>query len=271
MPAVNHVTGDDGVNILLGGAGVDHIIGMGASDFLISFSDDDVLKGGDGFDKLFADSGNDVLLGGDGEDKVNGGSGDDRMYGDGYGGGGGDALGFDDWMHGSSGNDYLQAGGGNDLVFGGLDDDTVLGGAGNDIVFGDRFGGGAGGAEGGSDLVDGGQGSDYVQGGAGDDIGRWSASGNFGFQDFYDGGADIDTLLLQFTDAQWTSLNSGPITISQDLDDFEVFLLAETSPITGEASGAVFSFQSVGLDVMRFEAVEVQVDGITIDTDTYFV
>jgi len=96
---------------------------------------------------------------------------------------------------GSNGNDLLTGTAGNDTINSGNGDDTVNGGAGSDSL-----NGGAG-----DDTLDGGSGSDQLNGGSGNDTLIYNVSENAaaGTKDVYTGGAGVDTLLLQFTRAQW--------------------------------------------------------------------
>jgi Ca2+-binding RTX toxin-like protein len=92
-----YAQGDDGSDILNGGAG------------------DDVLVGGLQPDQLFGNDGNDKLAGEGGNDYLLGGAGKDDLFGQG-------------------GRDTLSGAGGNDRLFGGNDADRCLGGAGNDAA-----------------------------------------------------------------------------------------------------------------------------------------
>ena len=96
--------GDDGSDILFGGAGNDVLVGGAGRDILIGNDGNDFLSGGDDNDILIGGNGNDVLLGGDGNDVLSGGA----------------------------GNDTLLAGDGNDVLNGGADTDFLDGGSGQD-------------------------------------------------------------------------------------------------------------------------------------------
>ncbi|MBT8169830.1 cadherin-like domain-containing protein [Falsiruegeria litorea] len=73
----------------------------------------------------------------------------------------------------------------------------------------------------------------------------------------YKGSAGVDTLELQLTTEEWLTL--AP-TLQQELDDYLVFLVANTNP-SGQANGKSFTFDSLGLQVKQFEAVRIVVDG----------
>lgn len=103
------VYGNNGANVLTGGA---------ASNVLLGFAGNDTLNGLGGDDQLLGMDGNDALEGGNGVDRLEGGI----------------------------GNDYLDGGAGNDVLLGGTGDDiyivdnsndliTELGGEGFDIVY----------------------------------------------------------------------------------------------------------------------------------------
>lgn len=120
------------------------------------------------------------------------------------------ALGGDDDITGSGGNDLLFLGTGDDIAVGGDGDDLISGGSGNDTVQGgdgaDILAGGLG-----DDLIEGGAGNDVLidgigtdtlDGGTGDDIfiffdnallGADTANGD---QDSFDGGSGQDALVV---------------------------------------------------------------------------
>ncbi|MDR6821138.1 T1SS-143 domain-containing protein, partial [Neorhizobium sp. 2083] len=89
-------TSDNGLGILIDGAGGNDTIGGGAAA--------DTLKGGDGNDLISGLGGNDILEGGAGSDEI--------------------------W--GGAGNDTINGGSGNDNITGGLGNDTIDGGTGGD-------------------------------------------------------------------------------------------------------------------------------------------
>ncbi|WP_051206324.1 proprotein convertase P-domain-containing protein [Sporomusa ovata] len=128
------VVGDKGVTINLaqaeveiaqGGRGNDVIIGGGTSSVFIDGQDgDDILIGG---------AANDAIAGGDGKDYIDGGYGNDVLRGQRgrdtiYGGGG------DDYIDGGDEDDSLYGGSGNDVIKGASGDDYIDGGDGTDVV-----------------------------------------------------------------------------------------------------------------------------------------
>ena len=165
------LSGNNGDDILVGGADNDVLSGGAGNDLLIGGAGDDDLFGdidwvptslnwsgslvantlayapvignahpsGEGADR----SGNDIIYAGAGNDRAWGGLGDDILYGE-------------------AGSDYLHGNGGNDNLFGGSDDDFLWG---DSIeLAGDTE------TEPGDDYLDGGDGNDYLNGGDGNDI-----------------------------------------------------------------------------------------------------
>jgi Ca2+-binding RTX toxin-like protein len=122
----DRIAGDDGVNVLDGGAGNDRIDGGDGND---------ILRGGDGNDRLRGQDGDDQLFGGDGDDRLegggrgfntlDGGAGNDRLFG---GNGDGEMFGGDgdDVIDGQQGDDLIRGGAGNDILTGGEGADTFL-------------------------------------------------------------------------------------------------------------------------------------------------
>lgn len=82
---------------------------------------------------------------------------------------GGAATTGEDFIYGSSEDDYLSGGGGDDVVDGNGGDDQLFGGSGDDVVRGDD-GNDTIGAGSGDDWASGGRGGDTIRGGGGDDI-----------------------------------------------------------------------------------------------------
>ena len=101
------LSGGDGDDVLIGGAGGDQISGGDG---------DDLLEGGEGADSLSGGDGADRLLGGDGDDTLTGGEGLDRLTG-------------------GAGNDTLDGGAGSDILEGGAGNDTLTGVAFDTIVY----------------------------------------------------------------------------------------------------------------------------------------
>lgn len=106
--------GDDGKNMLTGGADNDLIRGFEQQDTLSGGLGNDALYGGEGVDSLSGEGGDDWLDGGNGKDMLFGGDGNDMLWG-------------------RNGADELNAGDGNDCLWGGEGADSFSGGAGNDI------------------------------------------------------------------------------------------------------------------------------------------
>jgi hypothetical protein len=137
----------------------------------------------------FRGDGNDFIVGTSHDDFVLAGGGNDHAQ---LGAG-------DDIMFCGLGNDVADGGAGSDLVSGGTGDDRLSGGAGTDVLAGnagnDRLDGGAG-----NDALIDGLGSDRLFGGAGND---WFFAtqakilgGNGSDSDYFDGGAGFDTLAV---------------------------------------------------------------------------
>jgi serralysin len=144
----NTLTGNSGLNLLIGWGGIDTINGGAARDSIFGVEGDDVLNGEAGVDYIVAGNGNDTLNGGadademygeDGNDTLDGGStfdtdimvagaGDDTLFGN-------SGLGDFDFMYGDQGNDIFYVDTPADLVF-------EQAGQGNDTVFANINGGG---------------------------------------------------------------------------------------------------------------------------------
>ena len=99
----NTLTGNEGVNLLLGWDGADTISGGGGND---------VVYGVSGADSMFGDAGIDVLVAGEGNDALDGGANADLLFGE-------------------EGNDVLYGGGGfvTDILVGGTGEDVLDGSA----------------------------------------------------------------------------------------------------------------------------------------------
>ena len=239
------ISGGDGNDQLRGGKGDDILDGGEGDDKLFGGKDNDILNGGNGNDHLGGGSGNDILDGGEGDDKLNGGDGNDELFG-------------------GAGNDDLRGGKGDDLLEGGEGDDSLRGGSGNDMLFGgagnDTLRGGKD-----DDLLIGGAGNDRVSGGKGDDILVYNVGDNVGASDTYFGGADFDTLQLEFSASEWAALNGDLGAISSELISFKDFITENTDETTGQTNGRAFQFESIGLQARKIEDFEVYVAGQLID------
>lgn len=196
----DQLTGNFGVNQILGGPGDDLIFGLARNDWIEGNAGMDLIFGGVGDDTIDGGSENDVIYGEDGDDLIRGGDGDDTIYGNQgadeiygdrdtdliYGNDGPDRL-FggdgDDVMHGNDGDDFIEGNRGRDLVWGGTGNDRIYGNEGNDRLFGqtgdDHIIGGPG-----RDILIGDIGNDELLGGSGDDLISGGADNSNGFLEF---------------------------------------------------------------------------------------
>lgn len=102
--------------------GDDHLSYLGtASANLFGEDGDDVLVGGAGINALAGGAGDDEITGGSGKNTIDGGGGKDTLT----------AGPMGDWLDGGSGDDHFIAGAGNDTMVGGPDDDTFTWVSGN--------------------------------------------------------------------------------------------------------------------------------------------
>ncbi|MDD5385164.1 MAG: Ig-like domain-containing protein, partial [Gallionella sp.] len=196
----NVITGNDGINVLSGGAGDDTyyvqtvgdtvIEGAGNGydrvytnvDFLLSGNteflslndgavigigddSDNIIEGNRANNVLEGRAGNDHLDGYAGNDTISGGDGNDTIYG-----------GYDSYYQDENGwglisnSDVLDGGAGDDNIDGGSGNDTISGGTGNDVLFGGYDDGGEGADPlPNNDTIDGGEGDDSIDGGSGAD------------------------------------------------------------------------------------------------------
>lgn len=282
----------DGDDQLAGGDGDDGLYGDAGDDVLIGGAGGDFLDGGDGNDILIGDEGaapsanpdlpaqlsvrgspqvsgtfDDWLIGGAGDDLIFGGLGDDLLSGNEgndrlYGGDGRDTLkggDGDDLLDGGDGNDQLKGEAGDDALFGGGGNDKLKGGAGNDWIYGgagkDKLDGGKG-----HDALDGGGGGDKVKAGAGNDQATYTMAENTGARDDYRGGKGYDTLMLEFTKAEWFRAD-----VQADVAEYLQFLADHTNPHSGQANGASFHFTAFDLTARQFEDLRVFVDGVELN------
>lgn len=217
---IEHVTGTQYADRLIGDAAANHLRGLGKNDMFIASLGADTLDGGEGRDWVsYIDASDSVLVdltaglgsiglfdehiligieginGSHQSDTITGSPNDDTIYG----------MGGSDWLIGSSGRDDYIGGGGKDTVsyevssaavfaslatggYGGLalgDSykaiENLSGGAQSDVISGNAAKNRLWGLEG-NDTLDGMAGNDRLLGGAGDD--------------FLDGGADHDIALF---------------------------------------------------------------------------
>ncbi|OWJ66131.1 calcium-binding protein [Inquilinus limosus] len=120
----DHLSGDDGRNIIGGELGNDTIVGNGGDDSLSGEGGDDSLDGGDGNDRLVGGDGVDTIHGDTGNDSVDAGTGNDQVFGEAG----------DDNLYGGAGADTLDGGDGNDILEGGAGADALIGAAGIDTA-----------------------------------------------------------------------------------------------------------------------------------------
>lgn len=254
------VTGGIGSDYLgSGGENPSHLTGQEGDDALISGAGDDTLDGGEGDDTLYSGSGNDILNGGEGDDDLSSGEGNDTLTG----GEGNDTFAFatnggddviTDFTPGEdkisinvystdsqydisydpeTGNSTITYEGGSITVegaqitgddiamraFGTSGDDDMRGGVGNDYFR----------SQGGSDTISGGAGDDVINdrgivlqggsddvafGGEGNDTYIWTPT--LSGSDTFDGGEGHDTLQLDLGDGMSVedAFNAGTIQIA---------------------------------------------------------
>ena len=164
LPADTTIYGTDAADRLVGTPQIDVIIARGGDDTIIGRESGDILYAGEGDDRVVAGDGDDAVFGETGDDVIFAGAGNDSVFG-------------------GEGNDQLFGEEGDDALFGEEGDDTLEGGSGRDVLDGGT----------GDDNLSGGGDADLVSGGDGDD--RIIADADE-VSDVYDGGSDMDTLVL---------------------------------------------------------------------------
>lgn len=115
----------DGDDVLIGTRVRDDIVAHGGSDIVDGLAGDDLIDGGDGDDVIFGGSGHDLIFAGNGDDFIDAGDGDDIVFA----GSGNDVViggDGDDVIHGEAGNDSLNAGSGDDVADAGDGDDVFV-------------------------------------------------------------------------------------------------------------------------------------------------
>lgn len=148
------------------------------------------------------------------------------------------------------GDDTIEAGDGHDIVFAGRGNDLIYGMDGNDLLVG-----GAG-----DDTLVGGDGADILIGGSGDDLGVFNLSQNLGqlvADDYYDGGEGFDVLRIELTGDQWS--DEG---VRAEIRAFLDYLRAVED---GNAVMETYHLELLGLTVVNVEAVDLTVDGFSVD------
>ncbi len=113
-PIASYMRGNEGADVLIGGAGFDDLNGNAGSDTINAGRGDDWVVGGKDSDLLFGEDGADLVYGNLGNDTCDGGAGSDTVRG------GQDA----DVVRGGAGDDYLSGDRGNDTMVGGLGADV---------------------------------------------------------------------------------------------------------------------------------------------------
>ena len=114
----------------------------------------------------------------------------------------------------------------------------------------------------GTDIVRSGAGDDLVNLGGGADEAVYTMADNINGTDVdvYQGGNGVDTLTLNFTNAEWLN----PL-VQTDIANYLAFQADQTDPSTSEADSAVFQFTAFNLSASEFEAINVIVDGVVLD------
>ena len=293
----NTITATSGNNTITSGAGVDTVtvtsgnntidVGDGANTVTAAWGNN-VILGGDGIDTVTTGDGNNIIRVGNGANTVTTGAGVDQVYTgvdiDTITSGAGD-----DEIHILGGTDTITAGAGTDTLF--VDFSAAAGAVTMSALAGTASAGYAGnisgigvatfaGVEnfditsgsfndvittgGGTDVVHAGGGSDTVNLAGGNDEAIYTMAANAGAIDVYQGGAGVDTLTLEFTEAEW--LSSG---VQTDIANYLQFISDHTDSLSSEADSAVFQFTAFNLSASEFEALNVIVDGVELDPSDY--
>jgi hypothetical protein len=258
----NTVNAGDGANTITTGAGDDTVTGGSGVDTITTGAGDDVVDAGNGANTITTGAGNDIVYSGIDIDTITTGAGDDTIH----------IMGGTDTIIAGADTDTLIA----DLslatsavsinalagnvaagyagnisglgiaTFTGVENFEITSGDFNDtITTGD-----------GTDIIRSGAGSDIVNLAGGNDEAIYTMAANTGASDVYQGGAGVDTLTLEFTEAEW--LSAG---VQADIVDYLAFQAANT----GGENSAVFQFNAFNLSVSEFEALNVTVNGVVFD------
>ena len=186
------------------------------------------------------------------------------------------AMGGDDSLTGSDGNDFgamgdgadmADMGAGNDIVYGDAGADTLLGGLGDDLLLGgvgdDQISGGAGNdamtGDAGNDVLTGGLGSDTIYGAEGDDFlsgydtagggaaGLTAADG----ADVLSGGAGNDTLLMGHGDTATGGEDADIFAFDARFDDGDARMTVTDFDPNSDALQLLYtpSFDSDGAEI----------------------
>jgi VCBS repeat-containing protein len=142
---------------------------------------------------------------------------------------------------------------------------TATGSSGSDVLIASSSGSTIS-AGSGNDTLYGGAGSDRLSGDSGDDLFYYNITQNSaGTTDVYTGGSGIDTVLIQYTLAQWLDATN-----QQQITAYLAHLQNVTNATTGQvsngsASDFTFHFGSSTLTLQMMEHLRVTVDGVELD------
>lgn len=217
----------DGHDEIFGAKFDDFLVGARGNDILRGRGGEDELRGGQGSDTLAGDAGDDALKGAAGADALRGGRGDDTLLG----GKGRDELrggDDDDRLVGAGADDQLYGDNGADTLRGGAGDDRLSGGRGADRLLGDL----------GDDTLLGGAGADTLIAGTGDD----TLTGGSGADRFVFRSNDASNLILDYTDGVDKIAANG-----------------------ADGFADLFIFERNGDAVIRYDGVEITLDGVDSD------
>lgn len=290
----NTITATSGNNIITSGGGADTITltsgnnwidaGAGANT-IVATSGINLINTGDGADTITTGGvagGGNIIHAGNGANTITTGAGDDIVF---------TGVNVDTVALGA-GNDTVHIMGGADKIAGGAGNDTLIadfsaalaavtvnatgpaGNAGNNSGLGianfagiENFEITSGDFD---DLISTGDGSDFIRSGKGGDTvlaggGADSVVYTMGEKDASDadifkGGDGIDTLTLELTRAEWFQAD-----VQKNIADYKVFLAENTDSVTDEANIKIFEFTAFNLSASEFEALNIVVDGVTLD------
>ncbi|MES9857436.1 MAG: VCBS domain-containing protein, partial [Sedimenticola sp.] len=218
----DHLEGDQGDDIIMGGDGKDEIEGGKGDDELYGEKGNDDIDGGEGDDLLSGGSGNDELDGGEGDDVLKGGDGNDELEGD-------DG---NDLLVGGAGNDELKGGEGDDILYAGSGKDTMDGGKGDDTFV----------ASEGKDTAEGGEGNDTFTAEIVDGSDYFSGGNGEGWTDVIQLNADVAP--GDDPDNPWVIEVDGE-QVQYDIADHALSLNPDTSGVVTFADGSELSFDGV--------------------------
>jgi VCBS repeat-containing protein len=281
----NHITSGYGVDTITVTSGDNTIVAGDGANTITATSGENTITTGDGVDTITAGDGGNFIIAGAGANTITTGAGNDTVYTgvdvDTITTGAGDDL-----IHITGGTDTVTAGAGSDTLnavfsaatdavttalagtlaagytgnisgvgvatFAGVENFDITSGSFNDVITtGD-----------GTDIVRSGAGDDLVILGGGTDEAVYTMADNTSGTDVdvYQGGSGIDTLTLNFTNAEWFNPS-----VQVDITNYLAFQAAHTDPITGEADSTVFQFTAFDLSASEFESLNVTVDGVVLD------